>query len=299
MKTVFPPLWCIVFQGKKFEKTAKKILTKELREQVLEDGAHYEPNPMYHQLMLYRVLDACNLLQNNAHAIPELHSLLEKTARKMLGWLQAISWKDGSIPFVNDTAPGIAPGTQDLVEYAARLGFNPWNKALKDSGYRKYKTGDFEVLFDACPVLPAYQPGHTHADTLQVLLRYRGRDILVDTGASTYEKNQRRQLERATVSHNTVTVDDENSSQVWGGFRVGKRAEVQILEESEDRIRAQHNGYSVPHCRTLFVNQNKITLRDEIRGSPERGKHHRAPAFPAGDHPFEDREIGCGRGFGF
>ncbi len=66
---------------------------------------------------------------------------------------------------------------------------------LGSSGYRKFNVGDFEVLFDSCPVLPAYQPGHTHADTLQVLLRYKNKDVVVDTGISTYEKTSRRHEE--------------------------------------------------------------------------------------------------------
>ena len=122
---------------------------------------------------------------------------------------------------------------------------------------RKFNKGEFEVLFDACPVLPAYQPGHTHADTLQVLLRYKDKDILVDTGISTYEKNSRRQEERSTVSHNTVSVDDKNSSDTWGGFRVGKRAEVQILNENDQYIKARHNGYSLIHHREISVQTRK------------------------------------------
>ncbi|MDM9631133.1 alginate lyase family protein [Robiginitalea sp. M39] len=256
----------LYFRDEKFADMARRILTLELKEQILKDGAHCELSPMYHQMMLYRVLDAYNLLNNNAHALPELHSLLEKTALKMLGWLQTISWKDGSIPFINDAAPGIAAGTRPLLLYGERLGLKAENMSLNCSGYRKYISGDFEVLFDACPILPTYQPGHTHADTLQVLLRYQGSDILVDTGTSTYEKTRRRQLERSTVSHNTVVVNNKNSSQVWGGFRVGKRAEVSILEEDKYRIKAEHYGYSHPHRRTLTLCHRRIIINDEIKG---------------------------------
>ena len=125
----------LYFGDKNFEHAARRILTSELKEQVLDDGAHYELSPMYHQIILYRVLDAYNLLENNTHPFPEIHSLLEKTALKMLGWLQAICWKDGSIPFVNDAAPGIAPNTHQLLQYAARLGLNAGSSALGSSGY--------------------------------------------------------------------------------------------------------------------------------------------------------------------
>ena len=37
-----------------------------LQEQVLGDGEHFERSPMYHCIMLYRVLDCYNLVRNNA-----------------------------------------------------------------------------------------------------------------------------------------------------------------------------------------------------------------------------------------
>ena len=41
------------FQDEKFYVKAKKILTDELDEQILEDGAHFELSSMYHQIMLF------------------------------------------------------------------------------------------------------------------------------------------------------------------------------------------------------------------------------------------------------
>lgn len=35
-----------------------------------------------------------------------------------------------------------------------------------------------------------------------------------------------------------------NSSQVWGGFRVAKRATIVFLLEGEGEVRAIHNGYA-------------------------------------------------------
>lgn len=40
------------FQDEILYKKAKEILTKELDEQILKDGAHFELSPMYHQIML-------------------------------------------------------------------------------------------------------------------------------------------------------------------------------------------------------------------------------------------------------
>ena len=133
---------------------------------------------------------------------------------------------------------------------------------------------------DAGPIGPNYQPGHAHADSLQILLNYKGKAILVDTGTSTYNKSKRRQLERSTVSHNTVTIDGKNSSAVWGGFRVGKRAQVRILEETPHGIRAAHKGYGYPHCRTIKVSSSEIILEDKIDGAPRAAKIQGHLHFP-------------------
>ena len=53
------------FQDENLYKKAKEILEKELNEQILDDGAHFELSPMYHQLMLFRVLDCINLVKHN------------------------------------------------------------------------------------------------------------------------------------------------------------------------------------------------------------------------------------------
>ncbi|MBD3807929.1 MAG: prenyltransferase, partial [Epsilonproteobacteria bacterium] len=53
------------FRDEKFYRKAREILEAELDEQILSDGAHFELSPMYHQIMLYRVLDCLNLVQSN------------------------------------------------------------------------------------------------------------------------------------------------------------------------------------------------------------------------------------------
>ena len=48
------------FNDDNLKNIGKKILYDELNEQILSDGAHFELSPMYHQLMLFRLLDVIN-----------------------------------------------------------------------------------------------------------------------------------------------------------------------------------------------------------------------------------------------
>ena len=51
----------------------------------------------------------------------DLLSLLESKAGMMLSWLRNITFQNGDVPRVNDTAIGITPGTDELFMYAQKL----------------------------------------------------------------------------------------------------------------------------------------------------------------------------------
>jgi hypothetical protein len=122
---------------------------------------------------------------------------------------------------------------------------------MKESGYWKFQNEHLEAIVDVGNITATYQPGHTHADTFSYVLRIDGKPFIVDTGVSTYNKTERRQYERSTEAHNTVSVDGRNSSEVWGGFRVGKRASVTLMNNESSVIEASHNGFE-KDCRRRF-----------------------------------------------
>ena len=242
------------------------ILKNELTEQTLNDGAHFERSPMYHQIMLHRLLDCINLAQLNPWKDEALPFLKEK-ALKMLSWLQEVTFSNGTIPMVNDSAYGIAPNSRQLFDYAESIGLQ-WPKGqLSDCGYRMYSQDNYELFVDVGKVGPDYQPGHAHSDTFSFELYVGGNPVIVDTGTSTYEKNALRQQERETAAHNTVKIGNHEQTQVWGGFRVAQRAKITHLKESENQIEATHDGYKklgVHHTRKFLTNASGIEISDSL-----------------------------------
>ena len=260
------------FRDEDFYKKAKKILLEELKEQVLKDGAHFELSPMYHCILLERVLDSYQLVRLNKWKNDELESILQIKSQQMLGWLNQITFNDGRYPLLNDSAFGIAKYPHQLFVYANKIGVEAQQKFLGDSGYRKWEIGDAEIFMDIGKIGPDYIPGHAHADTFNFVLKSLGKDIVIDPGISTYEKNHQRNLERSTIMHNTVTVDEANSSEVWGGFRVGRRATVKILSESSTSIKAKHNGFKhikAQHKREFIKSDNSFEIVDELNKAGE------------------------------
>lgn len=256
------------FGDPKLYKIADKILNDELKEQVLSDGAHFELSPMYHQVLLYRILTCIELAYSNTSFVKDdLIENLKNVAGKMLSWLNKISFTDGSIPLFNDAAFHIAPDTIQLNEYASKLKIEEVSHNFSDSGYRKFENIRFQLIVDVGHPGPDYIPGHAHSDIFNFELYFDNKPLIVDTGTSTYEKNIRRDLERSTSSHNTVTINDRNQSDVWGGFRVAKRACPILLNDSKNNLEANHDGYldiGAIHNRAFVTNESSVQIDDII-----------------------------------
>lgn len=244
------------------------LLMHQLDEQILKDGGHFELSPMYHSLMLYRLLDCINLVKSNFQTIQRTElGFLEDKAESMLGWLKTITFENGSIPLLNDSAQKVAPESRKIFEYAERIGVQARQKALSDCGYRVFKVEKIEAVVDVGPIGPDYIPGHAHCDMLSFVVNIDRHPFLVDTGTSTYEKNNQRTKERSTSAHNTITFEDREQSQVWGGFRVGNRARPQIIDEKANFIIAQHDGFNssgVIHKRSFAFTDHQMEIRDEL-----------------------------------
>ncbi len=284
----------LVFAGCHFEgaeaerwfRTGMDILAREIPEQVLPDGAQFELSPMYHALALEDLLDLVNLLRVAGRAVPPDWA---GRIMAMRGWLAAMCHPDGEIGFFNDAAMGIAPSPGEIEAFAARLGFAPlppppdpscvW---LEASGYLRLASGPAVALIDVARIGPDYLPGHAHADTLSFELSLRGQRVLVNSGTSVYGTGSERLRQRGTGAHNTVCVDGHDSSEVWSGFRVARRARpvgLSLARKPADGASDQgsvivtcgHDGYRrLPgrptHVRTFLWRAGGLAICDRIEG---------------------------------
>lgn len=259
------------------------LLRREVAEQVLADGGHFERSPLYHSVILEDLLDLLNLARAYPGAWPDngLIRAWQRVVQGMRGWLKTLCHPDGEISFFNDAALEIAPSPQALEVYARRLGLTavpapqPGIMHLADSGYIRLQRGQAVALLDVGPLGPDYLPGHAHADTLSFEMSLFGQRVLVNSGTSCYGDSPERLRQRATPAHNTVAVDGEDSSEVWSGFRVARRARPLGLEMEAARdtfqVRCAHDGYRrlpgrVVHRRCWTLQDRALTVRDAIQG---------------------------------
>ena len=263
------------FKDHRYLKKTTYLLKRELNEQILKDGAHFELSPMYHQLMLYRILDSINLAELNSFANTKTTSYLRLIATKMISWLNQITFESGHIPLFNDAANNINPSTYNLMYYAKKLNISVNKIELSESGFRKFKGKHHELLINVADIKPSYTPGHTHADTFNFELYVNNKPIIVDSGTSTYNICPEREYQRSTKAHNTVTICEKNSSQVWSGFRVAKRANVTMIIDEQNYVSATHNGYrshKVLHKRSWQNKKDEIQIQDILIGQKVLGK---------------------------
>lgn len=263
-------------------KKGLKILDEELPEQILDDGGHFELSPMYHLVILEDILDLINVSLHyegviQSHIVEYWIGL----AGKMLHWLRVMIHPDGGIALFNDAAFGIASQPAELFAYAQRLEINTDNieagsQLLPSSGYARLENEVTVVLADVGQIGPDYLPGHAHADTLSFELSLFEQRVIVDSGTSCYGYSNERLRQRSTNAHNTVEVERENSSEVWGGFRVARRAYPidRHFASSKNMVElsASHNGYqrlnkNVFHHRQWQITSNRFTLQDYVSGS--------------------------------
>jgi len=245
------------FDDEHMRRKGIKLLLRELKEQILPDGAHYEQSPMYHCILLDRLLDTYN--------VTKLEELIPYTQR-MLGHLESICYNDDTWPFFGDAALGIAPTPQDIKDYARRLGLSWEALPLKECGYRKMHSKRMEAFVDVGSITASYQPGHSHADAGNYELRVDGKPFIIETGISTYDKTPRRQYERSTAAHNCVSVNGQDSSEVWGGFRVGNRCKATIQRDTPTEITIMHNGFSKSYARTFKMTEEGFHVEDYYDG---------------------------------
>lgn len=261
------------------------IIQSELAEQILSDGGHFERSTMYHAVVLEDVLDLVNIAQISPGSIDDSARLeWRNIVIRMIAWLQVMTHPDGQISFFNDAALDIAPPLENLLEYAHLLGIQTSNDcnnpplkiiSLKETGYIRIACNSAVALLDVAQVGPDYLPGHAHADTLSFELSLFSQRVIVNGGTSQYGVGPNRIRERQTGAHSTVEVDGVSSSEVWGGFRVARRAKPICLKidsmKEEIFVGCSHNGYErlkggVIHRREWRMTANDLMISDLVTG---------------------------------
>jgi len=229
-----------------WRRLGRAILKRELDEQFLPDGGHFERSPMYHALLTGALLDLVNVLEPG----DGLRDQIRGRMPSVIAFLAALRHPDDTVALFNDSALDIAPEPQDLLRSARALGFEAPTSgpaAFPDTGYWIWRDTSDALLVDAGPVGPDYLPAHAHGDIFSFELSLAGRRVVVDGGVSTYEAGAERAWARSTRAHNTVEVDGQDQCEFFGSFRMGRcgrpREVSASITPAELRLQGWHDAY--------------------------------------------------------
>jgi len=260
------------------------LLEQQLYEQILADGGHFERSPMYHSQVLEDLAEIRLWCAATGKRLA-CAELLSQKIKSMAEFLRGILHPDSEIPLFNDSAlyAGRPPaellamvGTPDdrVVESESPVTIFP----ATGYGVMRNRASQSALIFDCGPLGPDYQPGHSHCDVLSYELSLHGQRVVVDTGASTYEAGPERSYERSTAAHNTLRIDGEEQSEIWGSFRVGRRPRVGQLRGDSNNVlpfvSGEHDAWrrlGVVHARTILLHASDTWIVvDLLRG---KGSH--------------------------
>ncbi len=260
---------------------AGRLLWREFDEQVLRDGGHYERAPMYHAQALADFLECYGLLRS-FDRLPR-DEAIESRLRAMAGFLEAMSYPDGTLALFNDSANTEDTSPFPIIETAKGVcGYQDKNfpREFEETGYYLWISPDEKekIIVDAGPPSADYNTAHAHCDLLSYELRFDGRAFIVDSGVHGYGGDRFREYCRSTRAHNTVMFDGREQSEVWGTFRMARRATLVDAAMSGDEKTWIFRGSYRPYYDSRLVHRRSISreasgewhIEDSISGSDEK-----------------------------
>jgi uncharacterized heparinase superfamily protein len=257
-------------------------LVEELRRQVLPDGGHISRNPGAPIELLVDLLPLRQLFSAR-HLQPP--APLNNAIDRMMPMLRFFRHADGNFAQFN----GMGPTPVDLL--ATVLAYDDARGApvsnAPHSGYQRIDAGQTALLMDTGrpPPLPVSQ--EAHAGCLSFELSWKQHRLVVNCGLPAVNKENWRQVARATAAHSTVTLNDASSCRFFEPMRkllggipiVGGPREIKIArEEHEDGVtlRASHDGYApgfgLVHTRLVRLSPDGRVLDGEDTFQPVSGE---------------------------
>ncbi len=241
------------FEGEaaqRWKRAGMALLSKQLPEQILDDGCHFEQPPMYHLRVAYALTTLLNTGDD------DLAEQVREPLERMMSASLRLCHPDGRIALLGDSAFSIYNEPADLWDWWIRVArhagaekrVEPEVFALPDSGYygARHPNGHY-LICDAGPMGPDYQMGHVHGDLFSFELSLRGHRVICDSGVHGYDGDPYRTFCRSTRAHNTIEIDGEDQCEFWATFRVARRGKPRDVrwEPSEDgfRLSGWHDGY--------------------------------------------------------
>jgi len=298
----FPP-------AQRWKQTGARLMDQELDRQVRTDGSHFEQSSYYqvyaldffllHRLLsgaepardqkLQRMAEFLESLMGPSRRLPLLgdddggrvfglpYGYSEPgratlaTAANLLG--QDLEFHKDEM--AEQAAWWLGPEIVDRTE--ATTGGNEHSELYADAGIAVMQAAGIQVLIDGGG-FGAGTAGHSHSDTLSLIIRAAKEEILIDPGTYTYVSDARwRNWFRGSSAHNTIRINGRDQAIPVHAFRWVELPEVKLLaweatteQDYFDGV-CRYGGFEHRRRVVLLRRDLVMLVLDEIQGSP--GEH--------------------------
>lgn len=243
------------------------LFLRQLDEQILPDGLHFERSLMYHKMVLEGIFRVLKVLRSTGHALDA--EKLISSINSMADILERLERGFDRIPLFNDAGNNVSKGTASLL--AAARTYCGWKKTDINlnteylySGYCRFDHINCSLIFDCGEIGPRYMGGHSHNDCMSFELAVNGKILFTNSGTGQYQGNMR-SFFRSTAAHNTIMIDHREQSELWGEHRVGRRIkDVKIFADKKTLVGYFRSYYGDRFCRKLRWEENILYIIDEF-----------------------------------
>jgi len=240
-----------------------RLFMREVGEEILPDGVHFELSLLYHKIILEDMLRmAYWLRQVEQSEADELVPVIQK----MSSALASLEYGMGKTPLFNDSGDGMAREGTALLRAAEQL-FDIRPALSEDfaaSGYYKLYDGSSALMFDAGEIGPRYMTGHSHCDCLSFELSIDNKPLFVNSGTYQYQGSQRNYF-RSTRAHNTLVIGEREQSECWAEHRVARRIRnVNAKKGNQGIVGSYINYYGDTHTRSISLADSVLTVIDTV-----------------------------------
>jgi hypothetical protein len=249
-------------RARHWERLGARVMREQMDRQVQADGSSFEQST-YYQVYL---LDMFSLHAALANPGPAYRAKLQQMAE----FLHAVAGPSGRLPLLGDDDGGCL--SLIPIKRPSREG-NWRSKLFPDAGLAVMTCGDTQAIVDAGP-FGALNAGHSHSDTLSIVLRSGSAEILIDPGTYTYTGEPKwRDWFRGTEAHNTIRIDARNQAVMAGPFRWIGKPSVNILDwrtnTERDILEAECRYAGFTHRRRVeFRKPDVFLITDDVYGPP-------------------------------
>ncbi|HTT46515.1 MAG TPA: heparinase II/III family protein [Pseudolabrys sp.] len=274
---------CMQGQSRSLRANARRLI-EELRTQILPDGGHISRNP---GALIELLVDLLPLRQLFSARHLQPPQALNNAIDRMMPMQRFFRHGDGNFALFN----GMGPTPVDLL--ATVLAYDDARGApvsnAPHSGYQRIEAGATALLMDTGPPPPLALSQEAHAGCLAFELSWKAQRLVINCGLPAVNKENWRQVARATAAHSTVTFNDASSCRflesrslrhlLFGVPIVSGPRDVRVTRDDTPAgtaLSASHDGYAgafaVIHHRLLRLAPDGRALEGEDSFTPAAGE---------------------------